>query len=102
MNPPYAAQIIGGFVDKLLGHLSTGDVSQAIMLTHNNADTKWFHKAAMNCKSACFTRGRVRFYDEHGQANSPTHGHCFMYFGGRKRTFEKEFSQYGWIVRGVR
>ena len=101
MNPPYAASIIRNFVDKLLGHLHTGDVTQAIMLTHNNADTAWFHKAAMNCARACFTRGRVRFYDEHGQANSPTHGHTFMYFGRRLKAFEREFRQYGWIVRGV-
>lgn len=101
MNPPYAARIITQFVDKLLGHLSNGTVTQAIMLTHNNADTAWFHKAALRCESACFTRGRVRFYDESGQGNSPTHGHTFMYFGKRKKGFENEFRQYGWIVRGV-
>jgi len=101
MNPPYAARIIDGFVDKLLGHLSNGTVTQAIMLTHNNADTAWFHKAAMCCSVACFTRGRVRFYDEHGQANSPTHGHAFMYFGRRHKRFIGEFRQYGWVVKGV-
>ena len=101
MNPPYAAKIITRFVEKLLAHLSDGTVSQAIMLTHNNVDTAWFHKAAMVCQSACFTRGRVRFYDERGQANSPTHGHVFVYFGRRKKTFEKEFAQYGWTVRGA-
>lgn len=101
MNPPYAARIITAFVDKLLGYLAHGSVTQAILLTHNNADTAWFHKAAMRCASACFTRGRVRFYDENGLGNSPTHGHTFMYFGRRRRGFEKEFAQYGWIVRGV-
>ena len=99
MNPPYTARIVSKFVDKLLGHLSNGDVTQAIMLTHNNADTAWFHKAAMRCSRACFTRGRVRFYDERGRGNSPTHGHTFMYFGRRHRRFAEEFSQYGWVVR---
>ena len=101
LNPPYSARIIVAFVEKLLGHLAMGSVTQAIMLTHNNADTAWFHKAAMRCSRACFTRGRVRFYDERGQANSPTHGHTFMYFGRRTKRFENEFGQYGWIVRGV-
>lgn len=101
MNPPYAASIVKKFVDKLLGHLHTGDITQAIMLTHNNADTAWFHKAAMNCSVACFTRGRVRFYDQHGEGNSPTHGHTFMYFGRRHKRFANEFRQYGWIVKGV-
>ena len=101
LNPPYTAAIVTKFVDKLLGHLATGSVTQAIMLTHNNADTAWFHKAALQSASVCFTRGRVRFYDERGVANSPTHGHCFMYFGRRQKTFEREFRQYGWIARGV-
>jgi ParB family chromosome partitioning protein len=101
MNPPYAAKIITQFVDKLMGHLHNGDVKQAIMLTHNNADTAWFHKAAMNCTAGCLTRGRVRFYDENGQGNSPTHGHIFLYFGRRHKRFAQEFRQYGWIVKGV-
>lgn len=101
MNPPYAVSVITRFVDKLLEHLAAGDVTQAIMLTHNNADTAWFHKAALLCSRACFTRGRVRFYDGNGVADRPTHGHTFMYFGRRLRTFEREFSRYGWIVRGV-
>ena len=102
MNPPYAARIITKFVEKLLAHLDDGTVTQAIMLTHNNADTAWFHKAAMRCSLVCFTRGRVRFYDERGQANSPTHGHAFMYFGRRKKGFGNEFAKYGWVVRGVK
>ena len=102
LNPPYTAKLITQFVDKLLGHMSNGEVSEAILLTHNNADTKWFHKAAMQSKSVCFTRGRVRFYDEHGISNSPTHGHVFMYFGPRKTRFEKSFRKYGWICRGVK
>lgn len=101
MNPPYSARVVTRFVDKLLGHIHDGNIKQAIMLTHNNADTAWFHKAAMNCCVACFTRGRVRFYDENGEGNSPTHGHTFMYFGRRRKRFTDEFRQYGWIVKGV-
>lgn len=101
LNPPYSASIVRSFVDKLLGHFALGDVQQAIMLTHNNADTLWFHKAAVVASAICFTRGRVRFYDEKGVANSPTHGHCFMYFGRKWKRFAEEFGQYGWIARGV-
>jgi phage N-6-adenine-methyltransferase len=102
LNPPYAAALIRQFVDKLLAHLDDGSVKQAIMLTHNNADTAWFHKAAMRCQSVCFTRGRVKFYDEKGQGNSPTHGHVFIYFGKRTKRFESVFSEFGWICRGVK
>jgi hypothetical protein len=101
MNPPYASKIITAFVDKLLGHLSNGDVTQAILLTHGTADARWFHLAASRAAVVCFTRGRVRFYDEKGTANSPTHGHVFMYFGRRRQRFVDEFRQYGWIATGV-
>jgi phage N-6-adenine-methyltransferase len=102
LNPPYAAAIIRRFVDKLLAHLDDGTVTQAIMLTHNNADTAWFHKAAKRCQSVCFTRGRVKFYDERGQGNSPTHGHVFMYFGKNRALFESVFKEFGWVCRGVK
>ena len=100
LNPPYAAIIIRKFVDKLIAHLMTGDVTQAIMLTHNNVDTLWFHKAADVCSALCLTLGRVRFYDESGSGNSPTHGHAFMYFGNQTRKFAKEFRRYGsiWLL----
>lgn len=101
LNPPYSARIVRSFVDQLLGYIATGDVQQAILLTHNNADTLWFQKAANCCQSVCFTRGRVRFYNSKGVANSPTHGHAFMYFGRRRKRFEREFRQYGWIARGT-
>ena len=102
LNPPYSAKVIVAFVEKLIAHLDDRTVSDCIMLTHNNADTLWFHKAAARCAVACFTRGRVRFYDERGTANSPTHGHCFMYFGPNMLEFTEEFEQYGWLVIGAR
>lgn len=99
LNPPYAARIITAFTDKLLGHIATGDVRQAILLTHNNTDTAWFHKVVECCCLLCFTRGRVRFYDERGQANSPTHGHTFIYFGRRQKRFASEFRKWGFILK---
>ena len=101
LNPPYTSKIVSAFVDKLLAHLQDREVTQAILLTHNNADTVWFHKACQKCAAACFTRGRVRFYNSNGTASSPTHGHTFMYFGRRVQKFKAEFCQYGWIVKGM-
>lgn len=99
LNPPYAASIIRPFVEKLIGFLQTGQVSQAIMLTHCNTDTRWYHNAWSECSAFCQTRGRVKFYDASGKSNSPTHGHLFMYFGRRPSAFKKEFKQYGAINR---
>jgi hypothetical protein len=102
MNPPYSSKYIRPFIDKLIGHVIAGEVTQAITLTQSNCDCRWFHKAAAVCSAICLTRGRVKFYDAKGTPSTPTHGHCFMYFGDRWQSFADEFSQYGWIARGVR
>lgn len=99
LNPPYAASVIRPFVEKLIGHLDSGAVSQAIMLTHCNSDTRWYHDAWQHCAAFCQTRGRVRFYDASGKANSPTHGHVFLYFGQRPSKFKKVFTKFGAISR---
>lgn len=99
LNPPYAAKVIRPFVTKLIGCLKTGSIDQAIMLTHCNTDTRWYHDAWAECAAFCQTRGRVRFYDASGTANSPTHGHLFMYFGSRPARFRDEFQKYGAINR---
>lgn len=97
MNPPYAAKLIKPFVEKLIANLDDGAVSQAIMLTHCNSDTEWYHRAWSKCKAFCQTRGRVKFYNANGKASSPTHGHVFIYFGRRAKRFEKVFSQFGCV-----
>ena len=99
LNPPYSAKTISMFVERLKAFLESGNVRQAIMLTHCNSDTKWYHVAWNECAAFCQTRGRVRFYDANGTANSPTHGHVFLYFGNRARTFRRVFSQFGAVSR---
>jgi hypothetical protein len=94
LNPPYAASIIRPFVEKLLAHLD-GTSNQAVMLTHCNSDTAWYHAAWNGCAAFCQTRGRVKFYDASGISNSPTHGHVFMYFGRRRKKFKDIFSRFG-------
>lgn len=98
LNPPYTSDLIKGFTDRLCDSFKAGQVSQAVFLTHNNTDAAWWHKAAGSCQRICLTRGRVKFYDGTGTASSPTHGHCFIYFGSRPELFVKEFSQYGSIL----
>lgn len=99
LNPPYAAKLIVPFVEKLVGHLQAGDVKQAIMLTHCNSDTRWYHKAWEHCSAFCQTRGRVRFYNTYGVANSPTHGHVFLYFGRRTKSFKNHFAAFGAVSK---
>lgn len=97
LNPPYSKGLIDAFVDKLRTEYITGDVEQAIVLTHNFTDTAWFHALAADAAAVCFTKGRIRFYTVDGVGNSPTSGHVFFYFGKDIAVFAEEFASIGLI-----
>lgn len=99
LNPPYNSGVIDKFIHKLIEELD--DTKQAILLTNNNTDTKWFKLAAENCALLCFTTGRINFYKEDGSKTSPTNGQCFFYFGNIPGKFREIFSDIGLIMEVV-
>src|SRR5262249_114414 len=46
LNPPYAQPTTGHFVTKMVEERAAGNVTAAIMLTHNYTDTTWSHEAS--------------------------------------------------------
>ena len=86
------------FVNKLLSHYKNGEVTEAIVLTHNNTDTSWWHELAKASSALCFPRGRIAFLRKGGSKNRPTQGQTFFYFGDNKTTFLEVFGQYGFIT----
>lgn len=103
LNPPYAYPTIAHFIDKLLASIDEGGVSDAILLTNNNTDTKWWHLAAMRATAVCFTLGRINFYKADGSETQPTNGQTFFYFGDDTLAFHSGFSDFGLIMaRGAR
>lgn len=97
LNPPYSKGLIDQFVAKLREEYASGNVEQAIVLTHNFTDTAWFHALAADAAVMCFTRGRIKFYTVDGVGNSPTSGHVFFYFGKDINAFIEEFTSVGFI-----
>ena len=97
LNPPYAQPEIEHFIDKLVGEVSAGRTSEAILLTHNYTDTAWFHTAAKAAQLICFTRGRIKFQRYDGAVGAPTQGQAFFYFGKRMATFTTVFGEVGFI-----
>jgi len=93
MNPPYSWGLMPKFIDKLL----SSDFESAIILTHNNTDTKWFHKLAKKSSALCFTEGRISFYREDIGA-SPTNGQIFFYIGNNIEGFANVFGEIGFVV----
>jgi phage N-6-adenine-methyltransferase len=98
LNPPYAQPHIANFMVKMVEQVSSGNVTQAIMLTHNYTDTDWFHAGVEVCAALCFTRGRIKFYDSEGTVAAPTQGQAFFYFGNQVAEFRNVFSDIGFVV----
>ena len=98
LNPPYAQPAIGHFVEKLTSEVASGNVTAAIMLTHNYTDTAWFQKAAASASAICFTRGRIRFVAPDGTLAAPTQGQALFYYGDDIASFADAFGGSGLIV----
>jgi len=97
MNPPYGRDHISLFTSKLKAEYSAGRVKQAVMLTHNNTDTGWFHDIALSACAFCFTRGRVAFY-RGDEIAAPPNGQMFLYLGSNVEGFADVFGRFGLIL----
>jgi phage N-6-adenine-methyltransferase len=99
LNPPYAQPYITNFMTKMVEEVSSGNVTEAIMLTNNFTDTEWFHTGLKHCAAVCFTTGRIKFYDPEGNVGpAPTRGQAFFYFGNCVSAFKEAFAQVGFVV----
>jgi phage N-6-adenine-methyltransferase len=97
LNPPYSQPDISLFVSKLVQEVAEENVKEAILLTHNYTDTKWFHEAESKAEMLCFTLGRIRFIGSDGTIASPTQGQVFFYYGKRAHKFSEVFRQIGFV-----
>ena len=98
LNPPYTQPLIEHFVIRLVNEVRAGHVSEAILLTHNCTNTKWFHAAASGAAVLCLTRDRIIFIDTKGQQVAPTQVLVFFYFGSCVEPFADVFRPFG-IIR---
>lgn len=93
MNPPYSDP--APFVAKLLEHLGTGDVPEAIVLTNNTTDTEWAQSLLEASSAVCFTRGRIAFDRPDSKANKGTRqGQIFFYLGNDPESFVAAFEEF--------
>jgi len=66
LNPPYGRGLIESFVDKLLEEYRGGRTTQAIVLTHNASETRWYGRLLEEASAICIVSGRIRFYAING------------------------------------
>ena len=74
MNPPYAAELIPQFCDKLKLHVERGEVPEAIVLINNATETVWFNTLISVAAAVVFPKGRVKFCLPDGKTGAPLQG----------------------------
>ena len=99
MNPPYASNLIGKFIDKLVESVLSEMVTEAMVLVNNATDTKWFANLAKISSFLCFPTGRVKFWHPNKES-IPLQGQCIAYIGNNE-SFYKECTELGIVVKVI-
>lgn len=89
LNPPFSQ--VSAFVDKLYD----SDFKQAIVLTNNCTETKWFSKLLSDARAILFPNHRIRFEKPGVKPTPPMQGQAIVYLGPDPIKFLREFDQYG-------
>jgi phage N-6-adenine-methyltransferase len=97
MNPPYASDLIGKFVDKLIEQRE--NYKQAIILVNNATETEWFNKLISISSAVCFPKSRVKFYMPDGKTGAPLQGQAVLYVGKNIEEFMNAFDGFGWRAK---
>lgn len=95
-NPPYASDLIGKFIDKLIAERQ--NYRQAIVLVNNATETEWFNKIISISSAVCFPKSRVKFYMPDGKTGAPLQGQAVLYIGENKDKFYSAFACMGWCA----
>ena len=96
LNPPYSMPEIAKFINKLIAEYNLGNIKQAIVLTNNSTDTKWFHSLLKF--PFCLTKGRLSFWNVKGEILVARQGQVFFYLGNNVEKFVENFKKYGVIA----
>lgn len=97
LNPPYAADLIGQFIDALVGNRE--NYHQAIVLVNNATETRWFTSLVEISSAIIFPASRVKFYMPDGKTGAPLQGQAVAYIGDEPERFLEIFSRFGWGMK---
>ena len=99
MNPPYRQRVVSRFIEKLIVEFTNRNIAEAIVLTNNATETKWFQDMLDYSNAVCFHRGRIRFVNEKGNiVGAPLQGQVFFYLGDNALRFCRIFGSFGRIL----
>ncbi len=100
-NPPYAADLVAKFAEKLAASFEAGLVTAALVLVNNATETRWFQRLWSVASAVCFPLGRVKFWHPRKVA-TPLQGQAVLYLGPAADAFVSEFSRFGAVARVAR
>ncbi len=100
LNPPYAAELVGAFMEKLVASVESGAVTEALVLVNNATETRWFARLASVSSCFCFPTGRVKFWHPRKES-TPLQGQAVAYIGSHDQRFIREFKSFGIVVEVV-
>ncbi|AEF80906.1 DNA N-6-adenine-methyltransferase [Leadbettera azotonutricia] len=98
LNPPYARELIGKFIEKLKTHVCRGEVTEAIVLVNNATETAWFGALVSFSNAIVFPASRVKFNGPDGKMGSPLQGQAVLYAGPNSEKFLDAYKSFGWKV----
>ena len=98
MNPPYASDLVGRFIEKLAVSVEDGTVGEAIVLVNNATETKWFARLASVSLMLCFPSSRIKFWKPESDKAAPLQGQVIAYTGSNGNSFNAHFKQFGIIT----
>lgn len=96
LNPPYSADLVSKFSEKLVNEYNDGNVTEAIVLVNNATETAWFGTLISEASAVVFPRGRIRYTSPTRDSLTPLQGQAFVYFGEYPQLFMQAFSEVGW------
>ena len=105
LNPPFKADVIRPFAEKLMLEWAQGRTTQACWLSPTNAmDTLWFHKLMARASGLCVLQGRVKFIGSDGVRSGTAWASMVLYLGEHPGRFDEAYAHMGvtWMKRGVR
>lgn len=98
MNPPYAQPAISEFSAKAVEAYLSGDITQACILVNNATETRWWQAMGRVATAICFPAGRIKFWHP-DKTSTPLQGQAVIYFGDNTDQFDKQFANFGIVVR---
>lgn len=100
MNPPYSTPAIQKFTAKVLEEFDAGRVTEAIVLTNNSSETRWFQSLLARCV-VCFPASRLQFWRAGADVFGARQGQAVFYLGPNRDRFAETFAAEGTVVVAI-